>query len=360
MIELSSVQGRLGAYLKAVVAYLRVLASGWETTIFEFALGHDSPVCPSIPPGASMVLRLYEGDEALDKSKREHCAMRQLASVGYPVPHLYHFEPELEPLGAPFLIMERLVGGPLFTTRNFAGALKTFLLGFFPFVRTQARLHRLDVGDARQCRLRAAFGIEGQSAEAPLLDRVLATIAQRIERGPLPELHDALCWASERAGALGAGSPSLVHMDYHPRNVVVSGSRLSGVIDWVNADLGDRYLDAATTAVILSSHAMDAPVWMRDNARGDSLRKLFDGLYVALYHALYPMDFARFRYCQAVAALLRLSMLGMMRVRGAESVGFRAEALQEVTPTVIRILARYTAQKSGVQVPFERLLGGLS
>src|SRR5947207_6459437 len=129
-------------------------------------------------------------------------------------------------------------------------------------------------------------------------------------------------------------------MDYHPQNVLVDGMRVTGVIDWVNTDVGDRHLDAAMTAAILSSSAFEHPRWMRDNIIGNALRANFAGMYVPLYHAMAGLDFERFRYCQAVAALLRLSMLGMMKARGPGTVGFRAEAIAEVTPAVVKLLRR--------------------
>ena len=43
-------------------------------------------------------------------------------------------------------------------------------------------------------------------------------------------------------------------------------------------------------------------------------------------------------------------MLGMMRVRGPESVGFRPGAISEVTPSVLRLLNRYVARKTGARV----------
>ena len=46
--------------------------------------------------------------------------------------------------------------------------------------------------------------------------------------------------------------------------------------------------------------------------------------------------------------MLRLSMFGMMRARGPESVGFRPEAIENVTPAVVRLLSRYAARKAGV------------
>jgi hypothetical protein len=107
------------------------------------------------------------------------------------------------------------------------------------------------------------------------------------------------------------------------------------------------------TSVILRSSAFEHPRWMRDNLVGNSLRAVFASMYVPLYHAMAPLDFERFRYCQAVASILRLSMLGMMHTRGAETVGFRTEALGEVTPAVVRLLSRYAARKSGASVAID-------
>jgi len=131
---------------------------------------------------------------------------------------------------------------------------------------------------------------------------------------------------------------------------MVSGLRVTGVLDWVNADYGDRYLCAATTSVILSTTTMEQPSWMSENVAGNSLRALFASLYLPLYHAAAPMELERFRFAQGVAALLRLSMFGMMRARGPESVGFRPEAIENVTPSVVRLLSRYASRKVGVPV----------
>ncbi|HVA41419.1 MAG TPA: hypothetical protein VNF49_12190, partial [Candidatus Binataceae bacterium] len=90
--------------------------------------------------------------------------------------------------------------------------------------------------------------------------------------------------------------------------------------------------------------------WMRDNAAGNNLRRTFNALYLALYHAWAPMDLRRLRYYQGLAGALRLSMLGMMRVRGPQSVGFRPGAISEVTPSVLRLLSRYVARKTGAAV----------
>ena len=353
MLDPRDIEQRLSAYLCAPVARLSVLASGWETTVFEFTLQSASKPFAAIPAGQSMVLRFYQGPAADAKGAREHTTIDRLCAAGYCVPRPYVFEADHRALGAPFLIMQRLAGGTLFAVRSFPSTFKIFSMAFFSFVRAQSRLHKFDPASAVLREIPRALGpiaSAGDDAGAPLLDRVLATIANRIETGPLPGLREALNLVTERASRFRVSPDSLVHMDYHPLNVMVEGVRVTGVLDWMNADVGDRHLDAAMTAVILSSSAMEKPRWMRDNVVGNGLRKSFAALYIPLYHAMAPIDFERFRYCQAVAALLRLSMLGMMRAHGPEVVGFRREAIHEVTPAVVRLLSRYATRKSGTAV----------
>jgi aminoglycoside phosphotransferase (APT) family kinase protein len=351
MLDSRDIARRLSAYLDAPVARLSILASGWETTVFEFTLEAASKSFASLPVGEPMVLRFYQGSAADAKGAREHTTIDRLFAARFAVPRPYAFEADHRALGAPFFIMQRLTGTRLFNASSFPNAFGTFSMAFFSFVRTHSRLHKFDPASAPLRDIPRAYAPVGSArADSPLLDRMLAIIANRVETGPLPGLREALNLVTERAGKFRRSPESLVHMDYHPLNVMVRGVRVTGVIDWVNTDVGDRHLDAAMTAVILSSSALDKPRWMRDNLVGNGLRASFAALYMPLYHAMAPMDFERFRYCQAVAALLRLSMMGMMRARGPEVVGFRREAIDEVTPAVVRLLSRYATRKSGASV----------
>jgi aminoglycoside phosphotransferase (APT) family kinase protein len=348
VIDSAQVQTRLTDYLGAEVDGFRVLASGWETTVFEFTL-RSAPATVQLPDTRPLVLRFYHGPDAVRKGEREYRVMGLLRAARFPVPVPYAFEADPKLLGAPFLTMERLAGGPLLRLTSFPHALKVFTLAFLPFVRLQVRLHRFEPGTIGLTALRPAFGKES-AAGKPLLDRMLMTIAARVEQGPLPWLAPALEWAFSEASRFRESGNSVLHMDYHPLNVLVSGGRISGVIDWVSAETGDRHLDVATTATILSCHAMDNPKWLRDNLAGNNLRRLYSGLYHALYHTLMPLDFARLRYCQAVASIHRLSILGMMIGPGAESVGYRAEAATDVTQPVLQLLARYASRKCGIPI----------
>ncbi len=348
-LDIAEIQSRLAAYLGTPVSYLRLLASGWETMVFEFALGACSPRLTELPASRAVVLRFYQGSRASDKGARESAVMRMLADIRYPLPRPYLFESRSEALGAPFLIMERIGGRSLFSISTFPQAFKIFSLGFIDFVRAQARLHLL--GPTRQIALDSvpqSYTSAHLPRDLPLVERLFQVIERRIEEAPLPGLRDALSCLRAQASRYGPAPPTIVHMDYHPQNVMVSGIHVTGVLDWVNADVGDRYLCAATTGAILATTAMERPRWMGENVAGNALRALFASLYLPLYHALAPMELERFRFAQGFAALLRLSMFGMMRVRGPESVGFRPEAIENVTPSVVRLLSRYASRKVGV------------
>jgi aminoglycoside phosphotransferase (APT) family kinase protein len=354
----------LAHYLGAAVEGLRVLASGWETTLYEFALGSRTERLREIDVGTPLVLRLYPGAVAAEKGAREYRTISHLAPTGYPVPRPLLFEARETAVGAPFLVMARLRGGPLFAIRSFPQAFKTFSMGFLGFVRQQVRLHRMVLSPAAFIDFSAppassgpspspttpASSASDSSASARLLDRTLAMIAARVEHGPLPGLAEAAAYLRQRAPQFRDGPTSVVHMDYHPQNVLVEGLRVTGIIDWASATMGDRHFDAATTSVILSTSAMEHPSWMQDNVIGRNLRRTFCALYLGLYHAIAPIEFRRLRYYQGVAGALRLSMLGMMRARGPESVGFRPGAISEVTPTLLRLLSAYVSRKTGAAV----------
>ena len=51
--------------------------------------------------------------------------------------------------------------------------------------------------------------------------------------------------------AVARPSGGLLHLDYHPLNVLAEGGRISAVLDWTNARAGDRRADLARTLSIL-------------------------------------------------------------------------------------------------------------
>jgi aminoglycoside phosphotransferase (APT) family kinase protein len=347
MEQESKLADALADYLGLRPVGLSILAGGWETIIYQFSLPAAARHA-ALPAGQPLVLRCYQGPLALRKGAREYAALKALSAAGYPVPRPYVCELDPRSLGTPFLIMERLPGSTMLGAKSFLRAAHGFSAAFVPFVRAHVRLHRLPTAPLGLTESAPMLAASPPSAPSSLLERVLMTIEERVAIGPLPDLIPALQLARAGAGSQSASTSSMLHLDYHPLNVMTQGWHLRGVLDWVSYDFGDRHLDVATTSTILWTTAMDDPRWLRDNSAGNFLRRFYYGLYLALYHAMAPMDLGRLRYYQGLAALLRLSTMGMMRRRGADSVGYRGEALAEINSAVVRLLCRFASRRCQV------------
>ena len=192
------------------------VAGGWDTTLWRVERG-----------GQTYALRLFRaGEDAV--ARREERAMR-LAVPGVPIPMVRAAGVWEE---RPALLIDWCAGRTLFDALR-ADPRRAWALAH-TFGATQARLH----------------------AAAPP--------AALQETG-----RSWIDWKGGGAGALGArlravasDRPSVLHLDYHPLNVMVDAGRVTGLIDWANIHVGDRRADVARTLAILllSPLPPDGPV----------------------------------------------------------------------------------------------------
>lgn len=160
-------------------------------------------------------LRVFRANQ-LTTLRRELVALRAARGGGVPVPRVHA-------IGTydarPALLMEWSSGRPLLDeVRAHPRGLLT--LGV-RFGRCQAAIHRI----AAPGELRANWIDWAGPLDSPLrahLDRVSAAPFRR-----------------------------LLHLDFHPLNVLVDHGRISSVLDWTNAHAGDARADFARTATIL-------------------------------------------------------------------------------------------------------------
>ena len=93
-----------------VVADLVSLNTGWESDVYAFSVTWG-PLTQRVRE--ELILRIYPGNDAYEKSGREYNALALLRSAGYPVPRVDKLERDASPFGRPFLIMERVPGRPM-------------------------------------------------------------------------------------------------------------------------------------------------------------------------------------------------------------------------------------------------------
>jgi aminoglycoside phosphotransferase (APT) family kinase protein len=170
-------------------------------------------------------LRLFRPEQAA-MAQREVAAMAAASSASLPVPQVYA---EGIWRGRPVLHMSWMPGRPL---------------------RDELRTHpwRARALGVQFGRVQAA--VHAVSPPAALLAHPTPWIAWA---NPDDALRDCL-----RAAACRPDVLALLHLDFHPMNVLVADGRVSAVLDWANARVGDPRADLARTASMLRFAPLDS------------------------------------------------------------------------------------------------------
>ena len=184
------------------------VTGGWETLLWHFAT----------PDGAEHALRIYVLGGAEQAAWRERIAMETCAAAGIATPRI---ESAGMYDGMPVIVQTWCPGDSLIN-RIEKKPWQMLRLGR-RFGRLHARLHTIPAPSE------FAAGAPGD-----WLARVLPRHAH----------------LAERLQSDGAASDTLVHLDYHPLNVIVDGADAS-IIDWAYSAAGDVRADLALTAVAL-------------------------------------------------------------------------------------------------------------
>ena len=161
-------------------------------------------------------LRLLQASQVV-QGHNESVVMRAAAQAGVPVPRVIATDIWRE---RPALLMTWCPGETM-AAALMTDPTRTRTLGL-AFGRTQAAIHAVPAppGLART----TTTWLDWARPDAALRDRL-----QRLATGP----------------------DVLLHLDYHPLNVLVGEGEITAVIDWANARGGDRRADLARTAAIL-------------------------------------------------------------------------------------------------------------
>ncbi len=303
------------AYLRARLGERRLefseppasITGGFDTRIFAFCL-------KGAPPAYSgpLILRMLGQHHDPARALLEGATQNAVAELGYPAPRVLLATADPAPLGGAFLIMERLPGKPLTEAGlfNISGVL----------VEMQVRLHALDALVLLRALDRA--GLASTPAGAPATGREMVTfeghlarLEARVARGPLDGLGAAMAW-------LVAHRPSeqerrvICHGDFHPHNILVSGTAVTGVIDWPNVIVADAACDVAGTKTILSLTPVEllaVPAALRWLVRG--LRPVMVSRYLAGYQRHRPLDPRALSYYEALGCMRLLVRTAESRLR---------------------------------------------
>jgi aminoglycoside phosphotransferase (APT) family kinase protein len=211
--------------------HARVLAGGKSNLTYDVTDGHSHWVVRRPPLGHVLAT-------AHDMA-REYRVISALAGTEVPVPATYLLCEDPDVIGAPFFVMEKVEGTPYRTTAQLEklGAQRTRVITT-RMVDTLALLHAVDP---------SAVGLADFGRPQGFLARQVRRWKQQLDASRSRDLPGA----DELHAALAASVPpesdvTIVHGDFRLDNLLVDGDdRITAVLDWEMATLGDPLTDVA-------------------------------------------------------------------------------------------------------------------
>ncbi len=271
------------------------VSGGFDTRIFAFRLRRAPPAYTG-----PLILRLLGPHDNPARALREAVTQNTLAELGYPAPRSLLATADLAPLGGAFLVMERLPGKAL----TEAGVFRIRRL----LLEMQLRLHALDADVLlraleREDMASAAAGGPALGRDAMTLGGHLGQLERRVARGSFDGLAAGIEWLLEHRPP-EPGRRVICHGDFHPQNILVSGTVVTGVIDWPNAIVADAAYDVASTRTILSLTPVEVlavPAALRWLIR--RLRPVMVKRYLAAYERHRPLEPRALAYYEALSCM---------------------------------------------------------
>lgn len=304
---------------------------GWETYIFHFQLDPSSGL-PTAFRGP-LTIRLLPGPQTLPRGQHAFAVQQHLNKLGYPVPAPLIWEEDSEVLGGPFLIMEQVPGATMLHK------LVSEPWNSVGHIRSMAELHTKLHGLPT-----SGFPDQGQ----PLLERCLEEIQERMGQYGLNALSAGLAWLRDHTPEIPS-KPCIVHLDFHPLNLIYRADQLPVVLDWDEADIGDYHADIATTLMLMHC----APHVGKDALDQFTItagKWIVGKLYLFACRRRCDLDLEKLRWYQAWATLRRLARYGMCLADSPSSLGVKPSLCRHLQLDHLEDLRRYFHRLTGIRI----------
>jgi aminoglycoside phosphotransferase (APT) family kinase protein len=244
-----------------------------------------------------------------------------MVRLGYPVARPLLLEESCEPFGGPFLLMEWVPGQTLIDLlcdrpwRIWGGPVQ--------MAEMHARLHRLPS---------AGF----PHPPGPFLERRLDEMRELIRAYGINGMRAGFDWLWQHRPELPA-RPCIIHLDFHPMNLLFEHDACSAILDWNESDVGDPHADVAATVVLLNSAPIDLPSLFHRFLALEA-RPMLRRRYLRAYRRRMPLDRGKLAYYTAWAAFRRLSTWGIWLHGTPRLTGSKPSSLQYVNADRVNLL----------------------
>jgi aminoglycoside phosphotransferase (APT) family kinase protein len=232
--------------LAKLTAYLTQQFGPGEVSVEQFPGGHSNLTYLVRHGEREYVLRRPPFGSKVKSAHdmgREFTVLTKLSPVYDRAPRPYAYEPTGDVLGAPFYLMERRHGVVLRKSvpSDVADDLPRVRRICEHLVDALVDLHAVDY---------AAAGLSDFGKPVGYIERQVTGWTKRYvdsQTDEIPSVNEAGAWLASHMPAEGA--PSLIHNDFKFDNVIFDPSleRITGVLDWEMATVGDPLMDLGTS-----------------------------------------------------------------------------------------------------------------
>ncbi len=310
------------------------ILDGWETYTYRFRIGSRA----ALPRKwrRPLILRIYASAHGLSHLRHEYAVQTHMNGLGYPIAEPLLWEKPSMLYDGPFFVMRCLPGRTLLDLM--LNQPWRIINGPRQLATEQVHLHRL-----------SAEGFPDQ--RVPFPERHLEETREWIDRFDLVGLEPGMRWLTRNCPR-ASRDRRIIHLDYHPLNVLWHHGRCSGVLDWSESTVGDREADVATTLVLLQM----APVELSNR-----LHRVFAvagrwalwRLYLENYRRRLPLDRHRLSYYMALTALRRLACAGAWLQASPRVTGCKPSSVRHLNALSLQLLESCFELHSGVNVRVE-------
>ena len=327
---LSYLQIRKGLSVPGYLQAPEDVPDGWETYTYRLQL-HGRNRLPSFLR-RPLALRVYAGPEGLPRLRREWTMQSWLAEQGYPVARPVLMEEDPGFLGGPFLLMEWVEG-----ERLLERLLRDYIALFWRRPHGRSSRPAARAAGARPARPGSAVSRTG-TGDAP----------GRRGYAPFVRPGPGVNWLRAHRPPEVA-PPCLLHLDFHAKNILTQPGRIAAVLDWSEADFGDRHADVGMALHMIDEAPVEDASWI-DRVMLPLGRFLTHVRYLNVYRRRLPLERRRLRYYQAWAALRRLTWYGCWLSAGPHVMGYKPAAVRHAQRGHVAGLEHYFKRYSGVTV----------
>ncbi len=318
------------------ISDLTTITDGWENEVYSFTIEYEEAA-----ESEDLILRIYPGNDAPQKSAREFNAMKQLYEIGFPLPKVLLLELDDSPFGKPFVVMEKIKGRSMLSVlRESPDEKKEELITLF--CKIFVDLHNLDwrpfVPDPSIYETGDPYAFINR--ELSKMQRYGDYFQKSEEYGPV------LDWLKARSSDVPCERLSVIHGDYHPNNILLRDDGTPFVIDWTNVDIADFRYDLAWTLLLMSTYG------------NPEAREIILGEY----ERIAGCRIERMEYFDVIAAGRRLFSILISLSHGASELGMRpgAETMMKQNASHIKSVYALLQDRTDITIPeIETLLSTL-